>query len=465
MTFSMDNYNTKKSELESQKVEAEATFDGGKLGEIEQSLLKLEQEKSEFEKLSSTEIPQNFEDRIVEQGGTIEELNEKTKEVDIKIERVKEGVEEKVEGVENIKDSLENIQNESLDNLVEKIRKEKDPERKQILIEQRQVKMNEIQKYVEKTYESIGESAKQKFLEELSQGTKENILRKKEHNEKLISSIEQLQNNKDLEAITNATQRVKKKMLEFLGGKFGTRPEDFPNIKKVEENKDQLSEIVVIDGKEYKIAIKVTDTVSTSHNLIENPDGLRHVSYEPIISVKIDNKNPSYFQFSGDATFNPTNMVREVYNLIPYGSVGYHEFKKILDSYDEIVGIHGINTTMNDVTKWKEGVNEFRKKLEEQNNTINNDFIEKYINEKNKFEKEFVEKNINSKDSDISSVQKAFLLHKLLNGTDKDTDIYNFFRHKNFIDRDTDEEIYVYPNTDKVPGSEVLGNYIEYVPK
>jgi hypothetical protein len=65
MTFSMDNYNTKKSELETQKVEAEATFDGEKLGEVEQSLLELEEEKAKFEQLSNTEIPKHQEDRLL----------------------------------------------------------------------------------------------------------------------------------------------------------------------------------------------------------------------------------------------------------------------------------------------------------------------------------------------------------------------------------------------------------------
>jgi hypothetical protein len=95
MTFSMDNYNTKKSELESQKVEAEATFSGEKLAEIEQSLLKLEQEKAEFEKLSSIEIPKHLEEQIMELGGDLKV----TEEIDKEIEGVKEEVEKEVEKV------------------------------------------------------------------------------------------------------------------------------------------------------------------------------------------------------------------------------------------------------------------------------------------------------------------------------------------------------------------------------
>lgn len=99
MTFSMDNYNTKKSELETQKVEAEATFDGEKLGEVEQSLLELEEEKAKFEQLSNTEIPKHQEDQIIELGG---DLNV-TKEINKEIERVKEDTGEEVEKVNQLK--------------------------------------------------------------------------------------------------------------------------------------------------------------------------------------------------------------------------------------------------------------------------------------------------------------------------------------------------------------------------
>jgi hypothetical protein len=99
MTFSMDNYNTKKSELETQKVEAEATFDGEKLGEVEQSLLELEEEKAKFEQLSNTEIPKHQEDQIIELGG---DLNV-TKEINKEIESVKEDTGEEVEKVNQLK--------------------------------------------------------------------------------------------------------------------------------------------------------------------------------------------------------------------------------------------------------------------------------------------------------------------------------------------------------------------------
>lgn len=97
----MDAYKIKKEELEKNKAEAikEYNFEGRDAADAE--LLKLEEEKAKFEQLSSTEIPQNMEDRIVEQGGTVEELNEKAEEVDAKIEEVKEGTEEKAEAVEN----------------------------------------------------------------------------------------------------------------------------------------------------------------------------------------------------------------------------------------------------------------------------------------------------------------------------------------------------------------------------
>jgi predicted RNase H-like nuclease (RuvC/YqgF family) len=66
-------------------------------------LLKLEEEKAKFEQLSSTEVPENVEDRIVEQGGTVEELSEKTQEVDAKIEAKKEETEEKAEKINQLK--------------------------------------------------------------------------------------------------------------------------------------------------------------------------------------------------------------------------------------------------------------------------------------------------------------------------------------------------------------------------
>ncbi len=99
MTFSIDNYNTKKSELETQKVEAEATFDGEKLGEVEQSLLELEEEKAKFEQFSNTVIPKHQEDQIIELGG---DLNV-TKEINKEIERVKEDTGEEVEKVNQLK--------------------------------------------------------------------------------------------------------------------------------------------------------------------------------------------------------------------------------------------------------------------------------------------------------------------------------------------------------------------------
>ena len=99
MTFSMDNYNTKKSEFEKNKAEAlkEYNFEGRDAADAE--LLKLEEQKAQFEQLSSTEIPKHQEDQIMELGG---DLNV-TEEIDKEVDNVKEETEEKVEKVNQLK--------------------------------------------------------------------------------------------------------------------------------------------------------------------------------------------------------------------------------------------------------------------------------------------------------------------------------------------------------------------------
>lgn len=65
------SYDQKKNELEIAKAEAEASFDGEKVGEIEKQLQELETEKAEFETIAQQveTIPQHQVDQIKMMGG------------------------------------------------------------------------------------------------------------------------------------------------------------------------------------------------------------------------------------------------------------------------------------------------------------------------------------------------------------------------------------------------------------
>ena len=95
MAFSMDNYQKTKDELEKKKQDAEKDWKFTEKQEAEEALLNLEKEKAEFEKLSSTEIPQNQQEQIEKLGGDLRV----TEEIDKEIEEVKEDVEQEAEKV------------------------------------------------------------------------------------------------------------------------------------------------------------------------------------------------------------------------------------------------------------------------------------------------------------------------------------------------------------------------------
>lgn len=98
MSFSLDTYNQKKNELEIQKTEAEASFDGEQVGKIDKALEDLEKAKSAFEAKSENPgaITENQEKQIAELGGSVEDVKELTAQVDTKVEDVKEQTQEKI---------------------------------------------------------------------------------------------------------------------------------------------------------------------------------------------------------------------------------------------------------------------------------------------------------------------------------------------------------------------------------
>lgn len=93
------------AELESQKLEAQATFDGEKEGQLE---AKIQELKKSLEVTTETAIttPEYQVNQVNELGGSQVELSEKVKEVDKEIEKVKDGVDNQKEKSESLLDAL-----------------------------------------------------------------------------------------------------------------------------------------------------------------------------------------------------------------------------------------------------------------------------------------------------------------------------------------------------------------------
>jgi len=97
--MTMEDFNKKKNDLEEQKADAEASFDGVEVGRLEQALADLEKSKASFEDKAehAGEATENQVKQVVGLDGSQEALDEKTAPVDEKIEGVKEEVEGEVE--------------------------------------------------------------------------------------------------------------------------------------------------------------------------------------------------------------------------------------------------------------------------------------------------------------------------------------------------------------------------------
>jgi len=97
----MEDFNKKKNDLEEQKADVGASFDGVEVGRLEQALADLEKSKASFEDKAehAGEATENQVKQVEGLGGSQGILDEKTAPVDEKIEEVKGKVEGEVEGI------------------------------------------------------------------------------------------------------------------------------------------------------------------------------------------------------------------------------------------------------------------------------------------------------------------------------------------------------------------------------
>lgn len=96
--MAMEEFNKKKNELETQKAEAEASFDGEKVGELEKAIVDLESTKASYEdkaEVAEQGASESQANQITNLGGSEEELNKRLEGNKEEVKKVEKEVEEK----------------------------------------------------------------------------------------------------------------------------------------------------------------------------------------------------------------------------------------------------------------------------------------------------------------------------------------------------------------------------------
>ena len=355
MEFSMDSYSKQKSELEQKKQQALVEQNTTEVENLEQQLLKLEEQKAQFEQLSSTEIPQHQQDQITELGGDTTITNA----VDQQIHEVTQETVEKVAEVTKPLSALEKARLLKEQKAQEKLEAEQHAHQQELqAAEQAEASYTQLQQQLEDLENQKKEI--QEKIDEQKQIRKEKIDSQRSALRELLSDEETKELLKDADTKQEIFGDDQAALDEAKEIQRGLEKELKSLEDQIEITKLQVQEIYkeTPEGLEKieKERIEQEEAQKAEQERIKKEE---MVKVNRVLGVNIQNQNSDFFK-SGVIDFNENSFKKAEQEF------GAEKVKETFDTVidEQIQGLLNVERNKWGISQLREGVEKYDTALE-----------------------------------------------------------------------------------------------------